>query len=182
MSEKKRSKASLAMPFLVTAVMAPSVSTAQDPPRLKQPIRRNPPRPRPKPKPIPKPKIESIETDSGRITRRQNGTCWQSSSMKCPEGARCNPPPPRPVTCPPELSLGLPTQIKQGESTIWRLPNGQCEQMFNVKCPEGALCNPPPPQPVTCPDPLLPPHMRKQPEAPSNQKFAPPPPGTPSEQ
>ena len=34
------------------------------------------------------------------IHKRADGTCWEHFSMECPEGARCNPPPPREVKCP----------------------------------------------------------------------------------
>lgn len=167
------------MPFLVTAALMPATSSAQEaPPPLKKPIMRNPPPPQHvKPKPPP---IKTIETADGkRITRRRNGTCWQSFKTSCPEGARCNPPPPRPVECPAELSLGLPTQIKEGDKTTWRRPDGRCESMFNIECEEGSTCNPPPPQPTPCPDALVPAHMRKSPATlapPVPPKFAPPPP------
>lgn len=42
----------------------------------------------------------------GEVSVSPNGTCWWNmtfTSAGCPEGAICNPPPPRQVECPDEL-------------------------------------------------------------------------------
>jgi hypothetical protein len=36
-----------------------------------------------------------------KVVRRANGTCWESASRRCRRRGNCNPPPPRPVLCPP---------------------------------------------------------------------------------
>lgn len=61
----------------------------------------------------------------------------------CPEGARCNPPPPEPVACPPELVA---------DGVIARGDDGTCTLIPAEVCELGPMptCNPPPPRPVPC--------------------------------
>ena len=69
-----------------------------------------------------------------------------------------NPPPPE-VEEPPE------TEEPQAEETaaehsfsveIHKRADGSCHKVVDMACPEGVACNPPPPEPVTCPAPALP--------------------------
>lgn len=169
-------RASLAMPFLITVASAahaqgqalphgeaplpPTKEPGSDTPQA--PSLSPPAAPKARPTQIKPVEVKSVKIDGGTITRRADGTCWQSVTVRCPEGVLCNPPPPQPVACPSALSLGLPTYVKDGDDTIVRRPDGRCERMIHVRCREGFTCNPPPPQPATCPDALLPPHMRGQ--------------------
>ena len=83
-----------------------------------------------------------------RITQQPDGTCVSfPTDFKCPTGATCNPPPPKPVECPPEQQL--PTAKDPADVT--KRDNGQCWEHRKIRCPEGARCNPPPPRRVMCP-------------------------------
>jgi hypothetical protein len=77
-----------------------------------------------------------------RVQERDDGTCWERHTMKCPEGVKCNPPPPRQVKCLPAPSPG---------GKVSADANGTCWQTFSVECEPGATCNPPPPRQVKCP-------------------------------
>ena len=53
------------------------------------------------------------KTSKGDVhLRLGNMTCAESHTMHCPKGAFCNPPPPTPVPCPPELLLKLAPGVK----------------------------------------------------------------------
>lgn len=114
-------------------------------------------------------------TSTERILQQGDGTCWRHVSVRCPEGVMCNPPAPEQVDCPPELAGATgasgatgatgaagPTgatdeplsELKQGNSTIRVVDNGNCRQFFSSNCPEGARCNPPPPRIIPCPPEL----------------------------
>lgn len=145
----------LAAPFLMTASMA-APAGAQPAPEVKPPKRPT-----------------EVAVDGGVIRKdARSGMCRQYFTSKCPPGARCNPPPPRPVRCPPEL---LPDAGP--DETVLRRPDGTCEAMVHVKCPPGVLCNPPPPRPVRCPAPDPASQPAKPPASQPASGFAPPPPG-----
>jgi hypothetical protein len=38
------------------------------------------------------------------VQRRPDGTCWEYFDVRCPPDATCNPPPPRRVDCPANLT------------------------------------------------------------------------------
>ena len=38
------------------------------------------------------------------------------------------------------------------QTNIQKLDDGTCIEIVDVECPKGAMCNPPPPQKVPCPD------------------------------
>jgi hypothetical protein len=63
------------------------------------------------------------------------------------------------VRCPPNIILPEPqgTTYDDGGGGV-RFDEGMmaCVEWVNMQCPEGMSCNPPPPQPVACPDELLP--------------------------
>ncbi|MCB9540026.1 MAG: hypothetical protein H6704_27750 [Myxococcales bacterium] len=97
-----------------------------------------------------------------KVDVRPDGTCWQFYETRCPPGARCNPPPPRQVQCPPAAG---PTETveRRADGTCWAFP-------ADFRCPPPpSTCNPPPPRQVLCPE--------AKPEPPKpDPKFAPPPP------
>ncbi len=120
-------------------------------------------------------------TPKETIEKNADGTCSRYVSVDCPPEVACNPPPPEPVPCPPEL--GGPTgptgneandsaedggqggsdsggqlvmQIDEDDASIRVNPDGSCSRYFMVNCPEGAACNPPRPQDVPCPPELKP--------------------------
>lgn len=162
----------LAVPFLMTASMTAPAAAQVVP---KKPVFRNPPRP---PVVKPRPKVpDRMEVPGGYIKRDANDSCRKYFKSSCPEGARCNPPRPQWVACPPELL----NWAKPGEK-VERRDDGTCHVYYNVTCPEGATCNPPPPKRVRCPDDmpsqLIPP---KPPQSqPTSTQFAPPPPPAPT--
>ncbi|MBA3453711.1 MAG: hypothetical protein H0T42_11520 [Deltaproteobacteria bacterium] len=108
----------------------------------------NPPRPAPVPATAPAPKQDIRWT----ITRA-SGTCSAFAKVTCPEPPpgqprpSCNPPMPMKYTCLPEMTTdGAMVSVVQlaGQTTC------QVEHP-PIKCPPGAMCNPPPPQTVSCP-------------------------------
>jgi hypothetical protein len=62
------------------------------------------------------------------------------------------------VRCPPNITLPDPMNALGVEFDQYNL---RCVTVEDTHCPEGATCNPPPPQPVACPDALLPHPMPK---------------------
>lgn len=38
------------------------------------------------------------------------------------------------------------------QTNIQKLDDGTCIEIIDIDCPKGAMCNPPPPQKVPCPD------------------------------
>jgi hypothetical protein len=73
-----------------------------------------------------------------------------------------NPPPPGaasqpgPTTAPPPATTaqpagGAPAPVRERRWTVFRNDRG-CSAMVEVKCPPGAMCNPPPPVKYACPD------------------------------
>lgn len=104
----------------------------------------NPPRPMPAP---------VAKQDARWTVTRAAGTCSAFAKVTCPTAPAgqpapsCNPPPPMPYPCGAELRTdGATLAIVQfaGQTTC------QIEQP-PMKCPAGAICNPPPPQKVACP-------------------------------
>ncbi|CAN5731072.1 hypothetical protein BH09MYX1_BH09MYX1_52690 [soil metagenome] len=79
---------------------------------------------------------------------KAGGSCTAAPRGDCPEGARCNPPPPWRYAC--------PTQIAHYPATVTR-KNGAKECVFRVgeiqDCAPGEDCKPPPPHYVVVPCP-----------------------------
>lgn len=81
------------------------------------------PEPEPAPEPAaPPPVTSATEERKPSLIQRSNGTCALVRSSHCPEGARCNPPPPKPHPCPPLTTTALV-----------RLDEG-CEQRGTWQC------------------------------------------------
>lgn len=78
--------------------------------------------------------------------RRQGDVCTvYEGNAGCPPDVMCNPPPPRPVTCPSTLTR---------DGSIVRHEDGSCLLILDRVCVTGPMptCNPPPPQRVPCND------------------------------
>jgi len=63
-----------------------------------------PPPPTPPPNPVhvnPPPPALPLPTNPAQVQKAPDGTCREYFHVDCPKGALCNPPPPRPVQCPP---------------------------------------------------------------------------------
>lgn len=165
----------LAVPFLLTAsVVTPACAQPDKPER---PIARNPPAPRPEPIQARPPIPDRMDVPGGYIKRDQHDNCRKFFQSACPEGAKCNPPPPRWVQCPPELL----NWAKPGEKVV-KNGDGTCRVFHEIRCPEGATCNPPPPKRVRCPGDLPAPQPPIAPQSqPASRTFAPPPPAKPGE-
>ena len=72
------------------------------------------------------------------------------------EPIHANPPRPDPdptattaTTTDPTTSA---TTDPETDVSIQKMPDGKCVRVVHVKCPEGVMCNPPPPKEVPCPD------------------------------
>lgn len=151
----------LAVPFLVTASMSAPAGAQPKPAPLPT---ANPPGPVKPARPSAPP--SSVAVPNGRIVRSASGQCRMIYQARCPVGARCNPPRPRAVPCPPAL---LPT-ARPGEQII-RKSDGTCAGFTPMDCPPQTRCNPPPPRPIRCPDAPQAPASA----APASTRFAPPP-------
>jgi hypothetical protein len=61
------------------------------------------------------------------------------------------------VRCPPTIALPEPRTRRLGRAHVAISDHTfGCETWEDMSCPPGATCNPPPPEPVACPDDLLP--------------------------
>jgi hypothetical protein len=116
-----RRKSRLAAPLVVTVATAlpgcgASEEVSRNPPPLEH---RNPPVQTPPPQPEPAqafatpPSPDATATagkvaaadlpqpsPGAQVSKRPDGTCWESVDTKCPPNVPCNPPPPRQVACP----------------------------------------------------------------------------------
>ena len=103
-----------------------------------------------------------------------SGPEGQESSVPCPKkllpkpkktqpvyqeagGGACRTTDRKQVRCPPNIVLPDP-QSKPTDGGSISFDEGlmTCTEWVDMQCPEGMSCNPPPPQPVACPDELLP--------------------------
>lgn len=124
-------------------------------------IANNPPAPYPgvDPQPVdktPPPKREPSQFERKwtvtKATTKGKTDCYAMPEVKCPKVEKgqpiptCNPPAPYPYTCPPGFaagdSLNIILRVGATECFVDRQP---------MKCPKGAMCNPPPPQKIVCP-------------------------------
>ena len=153
---------SFAAPFVVTIVGAAGSAgfTSCNPPHQPQePIARNPPDPGPDPttqQPTTEPTPEPAVDGERRWSIFKQGTdCYAMAKIECPKPATpggpmptCNPPPASKYACLDEVTLDHPVEIAQwpNDTTCHIVPQP-------IKCPEGAMCNPPPPKQVACPTP-----------------------------
>src|SRR5262245_46067119 len=83
------------------------------------------------------------------IYKASDGSCVAVDARHCPApddqsvAVSCAAPT-TPYTCPGGMSLDWPIKVVQAA-------DGSCEEAFDMSCPGGASCNPPPPQPMACP-------------------------------
>lgn len=94
--------------------------------------------------------------------------CKKDDGPKEPDIRRptWNPPGPDPQPAPPDAArdgdLELPRATSMPDPTNadaeirFRAHSQDCWRSYQMDCPPGAKCNPPPPEPVACPDELLP--------------------------
>lgn len=80
---------------------------------------------------------------SDAVHRRGDACVVHAGMHGCPPDVMCNPPAPRPVACPPELTQN---------GSIVRHADGRCVLVLDPVCTFGPVptCNPPPPQRVPC--------------------------------
>lgn len=106
-----RRRRQLAAPFVVLTACSGAPGRTNNPPPPEQPPEQppeaydqngdkldkqvvvNPPPPE-----LPDPPADG----KGEVTTRDDGTCWYFETIECPSGAKCNPPPPLQVKCPPD--------------------------------------------------------------------------------
>lgn len=77
--------------------------------------------------------------------RDANG-CRIAEHVECPHGARCNPPRPVAFPCPKELGTNAPIFSLHGDPETRTCTLDAMEHTSSPPCPQGALCNPPPPR------------------------------------
>lgn len=115
----------------------------QAPPAGNTTVIANPPRPGP---------VPVAKQDRRWTVTRASGACSAYVSSTCPKpppgqpAPSCNPPPAMAYTCPATMADNSMIAVVQfaGQNTC------QVEHP-PIKCPAGAICNPPPPQKVACP-------------------------------
>ena len=74
----------------------------------------------------------------GHIFQNADGTCMSESNFDCPPQAKCNPPPPTPVACPPVEETGVLNRA------------GTCVALTAFKCPPKMDCASPNEKEVPC--------------------------------
>ena len=167
----RRRTLAFAAPLVVTIALGGCDKKKEETAR-EEPPTRNPPE---QPPPPPPPQVDASPQDLeiryvGYMCLR--GPQGKESTVTCPpellpaaeEGApvweqygECRTIGRRLVKCPANIVLPTPRNRKEGavnvgidESTL------ACQTWEDMSCPEGATCNPPPPQPAPCPEDLLP--------------------------
>ncbi len=101
----------------------------------------------------PRPAVSPVAKQDTRWTiTRSAGTCSASAKVTCPTAPAgqpapmCNPPPPTAYVCGPTMTTDGVTNI------VKYTGRRDCQIEYPpMKCPAGAICNPPPPQRVDCP-------------------------------
>jgi hypothetical protein len=152
-----------ASPFVVTLAavpacwtssspqQAPPTTTAQaDPAPAPQPTtppaepapqqQSRPPMNPPRPKPV----VPAEPPGTQWTIFKQGDACSAAIKVECPQGATCNPPPPKPYACPDGITVERPVVIIAEE-------DGCYIKHEPVHCPPRVMCNPPPPHKVACP-------------------------------
>ena len=130
-------------------------------PTAPQTVVTNPPRPttdpaQPAPPPTPvdqKPEEKKpVDYDQSWLVSKSGATCSAQPRANCPKPAPgkpippCNPPPAMKYTCPDGMGDKVAvTVVKHAKATTCVI------QPEPMKCPQGAMCNPPPPRIVPCP-------------------------------
>jgi hypothetical protein len=158
------------LPFILTVAVAPACDdekTSNPPPPKVEPPgtsaaleHDNPPPPDPDAKqPENAPEQETgagagnqapieVARDNSRVERNADGTCTRYVAVDCPEGVKCNPPPPQQVDCPDEKDL---PEAPKTAGDLFVDKQGYCNFVREVKCPPNVPCNPPVPERVRCP-------------------------------
>jgi hypothetical protein len=123
----------------------PPPESRTPPPEPTPPIPRRPPNVNPPPPHD----VGPADGTKWTVFKTKDG-CEATFHVECPHGEpgkpmpTCNPPPPRPYTCPPNVTLDHPiTIVASGGTCMVEAPP--------MHCPAGAMCNPPPPRRVECP-------------------------------
>ena len=151
---------SFAAPFVVTLAAAPACYVSSAPPPQSPPtaepaaqpppqnapgaVVANPPRPQPDPQtqPASPPPNPSVVHNPPRPQHV--------------DITPLNPAAPQPASPPPNPSVVMNPPRPAAAGTTWHVfkTSDGCEAALNVSCPKGAMCNPPPPAKVDCPDGL----------------------------
>lgn len=76
---------------------------------------------------------------------QQDHTCYASVDVTCSPKATCNPPPPRKVACPSNMSM------ERGIRIVEEAPDACAVYYPTPACPPDMACNPPRPQKIDCP-------------------------------
>jgi hypothetical protein len=138
-----RRRRALAAPFVVTAVLAPGCVTGQE---------------AAEPAPHTRPPSEQVRPGGEEAASETQPTAAEGE----PTRHRVVTNPPRPSALPPapagqgtwrEDGGGRWTYAYADGGQVWRDADGACRYVPKPPpCPEGAMCNPPPPRAVQCPD------------------------------
>jgi len=145
---------SFATPFVVTLAAAPACYVQSTPPQQPTTVTTQPttqPDPGKPTTPTTNPPRPQATTPNARWRIYKDGaTCYSAYKIECQPGVSCNPPRPKPYTCPTDIELGAagPVEITSSQDGM------NCWVDWGPQeCPAGASCNPPPPVKVNCPAP-----------------------------
>ncbi len=159
MTPSRKPRRSFAAPLILTVAAVPACVVASNKPATSDP--KNTPEQRdhrtgeggenanpPGPHVNPPMQRKNEYDEKWSVSLQDDGTCLaHADDGGCPEGASCNPPPPRPVLCPDGIQEGqwMSMWAVQGETGCW-------VSAADTGCPSNAKCNPPPPQATSCPE------------------------------
>jgi hypothetical protein len=105
-----------------------------------------------RPPPMQQTSTPVVKEDRYWTVTRSGSTCQVSPEFSCPKpqagvAVSCNPPRPVAYPCPSSMTTGSVRVMQYAGSDY-------CQVVITtppLKCPPNAICNPPPPQKVTCP-------------------------------
>jgi hypothetical protein len=110
--------------------------------------------------PYPAPK-HRIQQEHGFVQLAQEGRCYEQRRLECKPGKHCNPPPPRVIDCPEELTL----PAAKTPDAVWQKRDRMCWEPEKGACKPGTDgCENPPARRVVCPDAMQPPEPPEPPD------------------
>jgi hypothetical protein len=146
---------SFAAPFVITLAAAPACyvnsAPAPQPQPQPQPAEQTPPQNAPGTIVMNPPRPEPAQTQPDPTQSHP-----PTPIMNPPRPQPQDPAAPQPVPAPTNPSVVMNPPRPEPAGTRWHVFKAEdsCKAVLDVRCPEGATCNPPPPTKIACPDGL----------------------------